>query len=65
MAKVPVVPMCIFGTEKFLPINDKDMGKEEFHSADITVRIGKPLELLKSLRMKISMNMKKDPHTIS
>lgn len=49
MAKVPVVPMCIFGSEKFLPINDKDMGKEEFSYADINVRIGKPLELPEKL----------------
>lgn len=49
MAKVPVVPMCIFGSEKFLPINDEDMGKEEFHSADITVKIGKPMELPEKL----------------
>lgn len=40
---VPIMPIGITGTEKFLPINDSDMGGEEFNYADITVNIGKPI----------------------
>lgn len=43
LTKVPVVPIAMWGTEKFLPINDDDMGAEKFQSADINVSFGKPV----------------------
>lgn len=45
---VPIVPIGIWGTEKFLPINDSgDMAAEKFHHAHIGVRIGKQIEVPK------------------
>lgn len=42
----PIVPIGIWGTEKFLPINDSgDMAAESFHHAEIGVRIGKIIEV--------------------
>ncbi|WP_035293547.1 lysophospholipid acyltransferase family protein [Clostridium sp. KNHs214] len=47
MARVPIVPIGLSGTEKLLPINDQDMGKEKFQYADVCVNIGEPIELPK------------------
>lgn len=45
---VPIVPIGIWGTEKFMPINDSgDMAAESFHHAHIGVRIGKQLNVPK------------------
>lgn len=43
LTKLPIVPIGIYGSEKLLPINDKDMGAEKFHYADVGVKIGKPI----------------------
>jgi len=40
LSKVPIVPIGIEGTEKFMPINDTDMGSEKFNYADVKVTIG-------------------------
>ncbi|SKC83377.1 lysophospholipid acyltransferase family protein [Maledivibacter halophilus] len=45
MAKADLVPMGIEGTEKLLPINTEDMGKESFNYSDINIIIGKPFKL--------------------
>jgi len=45
MANVAIVPIGLQGTEKLLPINDKDMNQEFFHSAAVEVNIGKPVHL--------------------
>ncbi|MFD3155838.1 lysophospholipid acyltransferase family protein [Haloimpatiens sp. FM7330] len=45
LTKVPIVPVGMWGTEKLLPIDDKDMGKEKFQHADVHVKIGKPIKL--------------------
>lgn len=45
MTNVPIVPIGIEGTEKLLPINDKDMGSEKFNYADVTITIGKQFYL--------------------
>jgi 1-acyl-sn-glycerol-3-phosphate acyltransferase len=37
---VPIVPIGIEGTEKLMPINEEDMGKEKFFHADVKVTIG-------------------------
>lgn len=42
---VPIVPIGLYGTEKLMPINDDDMGKERFFKAEVTVNIGKPFSL--------------------
>ncbi len=47
LSKATIVPLGISGTEKLLPINDKDMALECFQSADVTINIGKALELPK------------------
>lgn len=44
LSKATVVPLGLVGTEKFLPINDSDMGSEEFQYADITLNIGNPID---------------------
>lgn len=46
LSKAPIVPMGICGSEKLLPINKKgDMSSEEFHYADVTLKIGKQFEI--------------------
>ncbi|MCL2323187.1 MAG: 1-acyl-sn-glycerol-3-phosphate acyltransferase [Oscillospiraceae bacterium] len=40
LTKAPIVPIGIWGTEKFMPINE-NMGKESFHDANISINIGK------------------------
>jgi 1-acyl-sn-glycerol-3-phosphate acyltransferase len=46
VTKTPIVPIGIWGTEKFMPINQEgDMAGESFHHAKIGLRIGKPMEL--------------------
>ncbi|WP_138203794.1 lysophospholipid acyltransferase family protein [Haloimpatiens lingqiaonensis] len=47
MAKVPIVPIGIWGTEKLLPIDKEDMGNEKFQHADVYVNIGEQIELPK------------------
>jgi 1-acyl-sn-glycerol-3-phosphate acyltransferase len=42
---VPILPIGLAGTEKLMPINHDDMGKESFHSANVHVKIGKPFYL--------------------
>lgn len=42
---LPIVPVGICGTEKLLPINDKDMGNENFNHAYIKVIIGKGFKI--------------------
>lgn len=44
-AGVPVVPVALMGTEKLMPINDKDMGGERLYTADVTIRFGKPFRM--------------------
>jgi len=42
----PIIPIGIYGTEKFLPIDDSgDMAAESFHHAKIGVSIGKQMVL--------------------
>jgi 1-acyl-sn-glycerol-3-phosphate acyltransferase len=45
LSKATVIPVGMSGTDKLLPINDKDMALEDFNYADVTVNIGKPLEI--------------------
>lgn len=43
----PIIPIGIYGTEIFLPINDGgDMAAESFHHSKIGISIGKQMELL-------------------
>jgi 1-acyl-sn-glycerol-3-phosphate acyltransferase len=44
LTNAPIVPIGIWGTEKFMPIKE-DMGKEVFHDADINIHIGKAFHL--------------------
>lgn len=46
LSKALVVPIGLTGTERLLPINDEDMGKEKFHHATVHVKIGKPIQML-------------------
>lgn len=43
--RVPIVPIGITGTEKLLPVNDKNMGEENFNQAIVSVNIGKQILL--------------------
>lgn len=38
---VPIVPIGITGTEQLMPINDNNMGSEDFQHAKVTVKLGK------------------------
>lgn len=49
MSKATIVPIGMCGTEKFLPINDKDMAEENFNYADITINFGEPMTVPKKL----------------
>lgn len=42
-AKVPVVPVALWGTEKLMPINDRNMGGEWLRHARIDIRYGAPV----------------------
>lgn len=44
-AGVPVVPVALTGTEKFLPIDEANMGGEKVHHARVTVTFGQPFRL--------------------
>ncbi|MCY1082420.1 lysophospholipid acyltransferase family protein [Archangium lansingense] len=44
-AGVPIVPVALTGTEKFMPIDDRDMGREQVRRSHLTVRFGKPFHL--------------------
>lgn len=46
VTKASIVPIGIWGSEKFLPINDNgDMAGESFHDADIYINIGKQIDV--------------------
>lgn len=45
LAKATIVPIGITGSEDFMPINDSDMGGETFNPANVTVKIGKPIQV--------------------
>lgn len=45
LSKASIVPIGLSGTEKLLPINDDDMGKEKFHHASVNVKIGAPIQM--------------------
>lgn len=44
LTNAPIVPIGIWGTEKFMPINE-DMGKEAFYDAHININIGEAFHL--------------------
>lgn len=45
-AGVPIVPICIYGSEKLMPINQEgDMSGESFYDADVYVNIGDQFQL--------------------
>jgi len=46
LTNAPIVPIGIWGTEKFMPIM-QDMGKEAFCDADININIGEAFKLPK------------------
>ena len=45
LSKATILPMGIWGTEKLLPISEKDMALEKFHHADVNISIGDPITL--------------------
>jgi len=47
MTKATIVPMGIWGSEKFMPIND-DMSRETFYPSTVNVKIGEPFALPKA-----------------
>jgi 1-acyl-sn-glycerol-3-phosphate acyltransferase len=48
ITKATIVPIGIWGTEKFMPVNSSgNMAAESFHHAQVGVRVGKQLELPK------------------
>lgn len=47
LTKASVIPLGLCGTEKLLPINEKDMGDERFQHAKVVINIGKTIEIPK------------------
>ncbi|WP_373897698.1 lysophospholipid acyltransferase family protein [Haloimpatiens sp. FM7315] len=47
MAKVPIIPIGLWGTEKLLPISTKDMAMEKFQYAKVNVNIGNAISIPK------------------
>ncbi|OAA90024.1 lysophospholipid acyltransferase family protein [Clostridium ljungdahlii] len=45
LTKAAILPIGISGTEKLLPISDKDMALESFHNAEVNVNIGKQIDI--------------------
>ena len=43
LSKAKIIPIGITGSEEFLPINDSDMGEENFKPAHVTVKFGNPM----------------------
>jgi len=50
LSKAKIVPIGLTGTEEFLPINDDDMGEENFQRAHVTVRFGEAMYLPEKLK---------------
>lgn len=50
LSKAKIIPIGLAGTEEFLPINDDDMGEENFQTAQVTVRFGEPIYLPEKLK---------------
>jgi 1-acyl-sn-glycerol-3-phosphate acyltransferase len=47
MTKAAIVPIGIYGSENLMPINKgEDMSSEKFNHAQVTVNIGKPIEMV-------------------
>ena len=44
-AGVPMVPIALTGTEKFLPINETNMGGESVRRATVTLTVGRPFRV--------------------
>ncbi|HEX8435327.1 lysophospholipid acyltransferase family protein [Archangium sp.] len=44
-AGVPIIPVALTGTERFMPIDDQDMGREKVRRAHLTVHFGKPFRI--------------------
>jgi len=45
LTKATIVPIGMWGTEKFMPINDNGMEKEKVNRTDIHIKIGEPFTL--------------------
>jgi 1-acyl-sn-glycerol-3-phosphate acyltransferase len=45
LSRATILPMGIWGTEKLLPIDERDMSSERFHHADVHINIGDPILL--------------------
>lgn len=45
LAKVPIVPIAIEGSEQMMPINDQDMSREKLKRAHIKMTVGEPFRL--------------------
>jgi len=43
LSKATIVPIGIWGTEKLLPIDEKDMASEKFNYSDVNINIGEPV----------------------
>ncbi|SHH80777.1 1-acyl-sn-glycerol-3-phosphate acyltransferase [Clostridium collagenovorans DSM 3089] len=51
LAKVPIVPLALWGTEKMLPINEEGvMNQERFVKSDVHIRIGKQIKMPTKMR---------------
>jgi 1-acyl-sn-glycerol-3-phosphate acyltransferase len=58
-AGVPVVPVALTGTERFMPIDDRDMGGERLHRAHLRVRFGRPFRV-KELEAEVAAGAEED-----
>lgn len=57
LCNVPIIPLCIYGSEKFMPIDENgNMNNEVFHNSDVFVNVGDEM----SLPEKIENESKQD-----
>jgi 1-acyl-sn-glycerol-3-phosphate acyltransferase len=45
LSKADIVPIALEGTERLMPINKNDMGRETPHHATVRVKIGRPFKI--------------------
>ncbi len=51
MCKVPIIPIAIYGSEKFMPIDkDGNMNNETFNNADVYVSIGDKVDIPEKIK---------------
>jgi 1-acyl-sn-glycerol-3-phosphate acyltransferase len=54
LSRADLVPIALEGTERMLPVNQDDMGKETPRHANVSVKIGQPFQIENEIHGRIS-----------